>query len=63
MMEAKRLQNASLRDGRMIAVYNAVDALADRFIEGAPKARFAAKIRLLEKNCEFSPSIDLLAFV
>lgn len=29
MMETKRLQNAPLRDSRMIAVYNAMDALAE----------------------------------
>lgn len=33
MMEMKRLQNAPLRDGRMIAVYNSIDALAERFVE------------------------------
>lgn len=43
MMETKRLQNAPLRDARLIAVVNAVDALAERFVEDAPKARFAAK--------------------
>jgi hypothetical protein len=31
MMEAKRLMNAPLRDGRMVAVQNAMDALAERF--------------------------------
>jgi len=29
MMETKRLQNAPLRDGRIVAVYNAMDALAE----------------------------------
>jgi len=43
MMEAKRLQNAPLRDGRMLAVVNSIDALAERFIEGAPFQRFAEK--------------------
>lgn len=50
MMEAKRLQNAPLRDARMIAVVNAVDALAERFVEDAPKARFEAKRQLLESK-------------
>jgi hypothetical protein len=48
MMETKRLQNAPLRDARMIAVYNAVDALAERFVEDAPTKRFAEKRKLLE---------------
>jgi Delta3-Delta2-enoyl-CoA isomerase len=48
MMESKRLMNAPLRDGRMIAVYNAMDALAERFVEGAPRKRFAEKKRELE---------------
>ena len=48
MMEAKRLMNAPLRDGRMVAVVNAMDALAERFVEGAPEARFAKKKAELE---------------
>ena len=48
MMETKRLQNAPLRDARMIAVYNSVDALAERFVENAPTKRFEAKKKLLE---------------
>jgi hypothetical protein len=36
MMEMKRLQNAPLRDARMIAVYNSVEALAERFVEVGP---------------------------
>jgi peroxisomal 3,2-trans-enoyl-CoA isomerase len=50
MMETKRLQNASLRDGRMMAVYNSIDALAERFVEDAPKKRFEAKKRELEEK-------------
>ncbi|TID22715.1 peroxisomal d3-d2-enoyl-CoA isomeras-like protein [Venturia nashicola] len=48
MMEMKRLQNQGLREGRILAVYNSVDALADRFVEDAPKKRFEAKKRELE---------------
>ncbi|EKD18957.1 peroxisomal D3,D2-enoyl-CoA isomerase [Drepanopeziza brunnea f. sp. 'multigermtubi' MB_m1] len=48
MMEMKRLQNAPLRDGRMVAVLNAVDALAERFVENAPMERFAIKKKELE---------------
>lgn len=48
MMEMKRLQNAPIRDARLIAVVNAVDALAERFAEDAPKKRFEVKIKELE---------------
>jgi Delta3-Delta2-enoyl-CoA isomerase len=50
MMEMKRLQNAPIRDARMMAVVNAVDALAERFVEDAPKKRFEDKRRLLESK-------------
>ncbi len=33
MMEMKRLQNAPLRDSRMLEVYNSIEALAERFVE------------------------------
>ncbi|KAF2022227.1 peroxisomal d3,d2-enoyl-CoA isomeras-like protein [Aaosphaeria arxii CBS 175.79] len=48
MMEMKRLQNAPIRDARLIAVVNAVDALAERFVEDAPTKRFAKKKAELE---------------
>ncbi|PBP16833.1 peroxisomal D3,D2-enoyl-CoA isomerase, partial [Diplocarpon rosae] len=48
MMEMKRLQNAPLRDGRMVATLNAVDALAERFVEDAPVKRFEMKKKELE---------------
>jgi peroxisomal 3,2-trans-enoyl-CoA isomerase len=48
MMESKRLINAPLRDARMLAVYNAMDALAERFVSGAPVKRFEEKRKLLE---------------
>lgn len=50
MMEMKRLQNAPIRDARLIAVVNAVDALAERFVEDAPKQRFEVKRRELEEK-------------
>ena len=50
MVEMKRLQNAPIRDARMMAVVNAVDALAERFVEGAPKARFEAKKREMDEK-------------
>ncbi|OAL56573.1 ClpP/crotonase [Pyrenochaeta sp. DS3sAY3a] len=50
MMEMKRLQNAPIRDARLIAVVNAVDALAERFVEDAPKKRFEIKSRELSEK-------------
>lgn len=54
MMEAKRLMNAPLRDGRMVAVQNAMDALAERFVDGAPAERFAKKRREMEAKSKKS---------
>jgi peroxisomal 3,2-trans-enoyl-CoA isomerase len=48
MIEMKRLQNAPLRDARLIAVVNAVDALVERFVEDAPTKRFEIKRAELE---------------
>jgi len=48
MVETKRLTNAPLRDGRMMAVYNSIDALAERFVVDAPKKRFEEKKRELD---------------
>ncbi|KAI2790113.1 hypothetical protein POX_d05618 [Penicillium oxalicum] len=48
MIEAKRLQNLPLRSERILAVYNATDALAERLASGAPAARFKAKKAELE---------------
>jgi len=48
MMETKRLQNLPLRRDRMLAVYDATDALGERFVEDAPKQRFLEKNKLLE---------------
>ena len=57
MIEMKRLQNAPIRDQRMIAVVNAVDALAERFVEGAPKERFEMKVRELEAKSKAKAKI------
>jgi peroxisomal 3,2-trans-enoyl-CoA isomerase len=57
MMETKRLQNAPLRDARIIAVYNSMDALAERFVEDAPAKRFEEKRKLLE--CEYISSFPI----
>jgi peroxisomal 3,2-trans-enoyl-CoA isomerase len=53
MCEMKRLQNVPMRDARLVAVANALDALAERFVEGAPTERFIAKKALLECKCFF----------
>jgi len=50
MMEMKRLQNAPLRDGRLLAVVNAMDALAERFVAGAPYERFERKRQEMEEK-------------
>ncbi|KAF2166768.1 hypothetical protein M409DRAFT_66351 [Zasmidium cellare ATCC 36951] len=44
MMEMKRLQNASTRDARILALYNSSEALAERFVEGEPMVRMKAKM-------------------
>lgn len=48
MMETKRLQNLTLRSERILAVYNATDALSERLASCAPAARFQAKKTELE---------------
>ncbi|OQU95789.1 hypothetical protein CLAIMM_01960 [Cladophialophora immunda] len=50
MMEAKRLQNLPLRRDRILAVYDALEALAERHVEDAPKQRFADKQKLLREK-------------
>ncbi|KAL2839415.1 ClpP/crotonase-like domain-containing protein [Aspergillus pseudoustus] len=50
MMAAKRLQNAPLRKDRLYAVYDSVDALAERFVIGAPHERFRVKKEQLAKG-------------
>jgi len=53
MMETKRLQNLPLRRDRMLAVYDAAEALAERFVEDAPKQRFKDKKKLLESKSHY----------
>ena len=43
MMEMKRLQNRSTRDARVLALFEATNALAERFVDGEPSRRMAAK--------------------
>ncbi|KAF1975476.1 peroxisomal d3,d2-enoyl-CoA isomerase [Bimuria novae-zelandiae CBS 107.79] len=57
MMEMKRLQNVGIRDQRMMAVVNAIDALAERFVEDAPVKRFAEKKRLMEEKSKMRAKI------
>ena len=57
MCEMKRLQNAPIRDARLIAVVNAVDALAERFTEGAPMERFAIKKREMDEKSKAKAKI------
>ena len=47
MMETKRLQNASLRDARILSLFNAWQALAERFVDGEPMRRMTAKMNEL----------------
>lgn len=52
MMEAKRMQNQSLRDQRILAVFEAIHSLAERFVDGEPKERMLAKMNeLAGKYC------------
>jgi Delta3-Delta2-enoyl-CoA isomerase len=50
MLVTKQLANAPLRDKRMVAVYNAFDALAERSVDGASVKRFAARAQELESK-------------
>lgn len=54
MLEAKRLMTGPLRRGRLISLYEAVDAVAERFVEDAPVQRFAEKTRLMDGQYLFS---------
>lgn len=47
MMEMKRLQNQSLRDQRILALFEAWQALAERFVDGEPAERMLAKMNEL----------------
>ncbi|KAF1934212.1 peroxisomal d3,d2-enoyl-CoA isomerase [Didymella exigua CBS 183.55] len=50
MCEMKRLQNDPIRDARLLAVVRSTDALAERFVEGAPRKRFEAKKKELDEK-------------
>ncbi|KAL3462807.1 ClpP/crotonase-like domain-containing protein [Aspergillus heterothallicus] len=55
MMETKRLQNAPLRDGRIVAMFDAAHALSERFVDGAPYERFRRKTEELASNSASGP--------
>ena len=48
MMEMKRMQNQSLRDQRILALFEAWHGLAERFVDGEPKERMTAKMNELK---------------
>lgn len=47
MMEMKRLQNKSLRDQRILSLFEAWHALSEKFVEGEPMRRMAEKVNEL----------------
>ena len=47
MMETKRMQNQNLRDQRILALFEACHALAERFVDGEPARRMKAKMNEL----------------
>lgn len=64
MMEVKRLQNAPLRADRLLAVYEATHALAERFVDGTPYERFRARReQLLAGMLFFSLSFSAFKFL
>ncbi|KAL4861862.1 hypothetical protein BDV12DRAFT_57343 [Aspergillus spectabilis] len=52
MLESKRLMNKGLREGRIVALVDAVDALAERFVEGVPMEKFQRKTEELKRASE-----------
>lgn len=56
MMEMKRLQNASTRDARILALYNSSEALAERFVAGEPMVRMKAKMDELAGESPLLPA-------
>jgi peroxisomal 3,2-trans-enoyl-CoA isomerase len=57
MMEMKRLQNKSIRDQRILALFEAWQALAERFVDGEPSKRMKAKME--ELAGEYIPCLTL----
>ncbi|KAL4912104.1 ClpP/crotonase-like domain-containing protein [Aspergillus aurantiobrunneus] len=52
MIETKRLQNQGLRGERIVSMFDAASALAERFVHGAPMERFRKKTGQLAKASE-----------
>lgn len=50
MMVSRRLQNAHRRKDWLYAVYDSADALAERFVDGAPLERFGRKKEQIGKR-------------
>lgn len=47
LLEAKRLQNRNLRDARILALFEAWNGLAEKFMAGEPQRRMKAKMEEL----------------
>jgi peroxisomal 3,2-trans-enoyl-CoA isomerase len=56
MLETKRLTNGPLRAERMLGMFDAANALAERFVEGVPFERFARRNEALKTGMSFSSS-------
>jgi Delta3-Delta2-enoyl-CoA isomerase len=59
MMEMKRLQNKPIRDQRILALFEAWQALAERFVDGEPSQRMRAKMEELAGKHAFIPGREL----
>lgn len=57
MIEMKRLQNKGLRDQRVLALFDAFNALAERFVDGEPSRRMRAKMEELEGESPIEPDL------
>ncbi len=60
MMEMKRLQNKPLRDQRILALFDAMQALAERFVDGEPSQRMKAKSDELLGKMHFLISVTIV---
>lgn len=61
MVESKRLMNESLRTERLAAVWEAADALAERFVVDAPRERFLRQNERI--GCESLPVFGIMDVV
>ena len=53
MMEAKRLSNSQISHARLLAVYEATSALAERMVEDAPTKRFQKQKEMLDGEYQY----------